>query len=212
MKEAYPNLPIDECLRLASTHWRIPLYYPSFKTGGYCIPLSSKYILMGASNRSYLTIAKDAVEYDDYDSIKSVFDLIARYYDAQCNICLLGISYKGDLKVHQLSPSLPIINAYKNSGHFMVNDPYYTKEEVENKFGCQYIDLEELFSSKTDLNIKIIVIVSDHKVYKRIPRQWICDLGVKCIIDNYGIWAKYREFFNKNNINYYKPGDGQWKK
>jgi nucleotide sugar dehydrogenase len=61
---AYPQIDMEEVLRLVGTKWNIGTYRPSFGTGGYCIPLSSQYVLLGAQNPEQLTILKSAIETD----------------------------------------------------------------------------------------------------------------------------------------------------
>ncbi|NOX71363.1 MAG: hypothetical protein GXO64_01560, partial [Candidatus Micrarchaeota archaeon] len=53
---AYPNMNVTEILRLAGTKWNIGTFHPSFGTGGYCIPLASKYVIMGAERPEHLTL------------------------------------------------------------------------------------------------------------------------------------------------------------
>ena len=47
---AYAHVDMVEVLRLAGTKWNIGTFHPSFGTGGYCIPLSSRYLLRGAAD------------------------------------------------------------------------------------------------------------------------------------------------------------------
>lgn len=102
---AYPSLNMIEVLRLVGTKWNVNVYHPSFGSGGYCIPLSSKYVLEGAEKPEHLTLLKNTVSTDsNLPSI--VADRIAdRGFR---NVGILGLSYKGDLKVHVLSPALRI--------------------------------------------------------------------------------------------------------
>ena len=52
---AYPKENMREVLKLVGTKWNIGTFYPGFGTGGYCIPLSSKYVLQGIKNRKKLS-------------------------------------------------------------------------------------------------------------------------------------------------------------
>ena len=42
---AFPNDNIREVLKLVGTKWNIETFHPGIGAGGYCIPLSSRYIL-----------------------------------------------------------------------------------------------------------------------------------------------------------------------
>jgi nucleotide sugar dehydrogenase len=62
---AYPSLNMTEILRIVGTKWNIGTYHPSFGSGGYCIPLSSKYVLEGSEKPEQLTILKETILTDD---------------------------------------------------------------------------------------------------------------------------------------------------
>ena len=47
---AFPNDNIREVLKLVGTKWNIETFHPGIGTGGYCIPLSSRYILSQVKN------------------------------------------------------------------------------------------------------------------------------------------------------------------
>jgi UDP-N-acetyl-D-mannosaminuronate dehydrogenase len=206
LAKAYPHLDTNEVLRLASTHWRINLYYPTLGTGGYCIPLSSKYVLEGARDPEKLTILQTTLQSDSNEPYFLANKLAERI---RGKIGIMGISYKGDLKVHTLSPALKIIERLKQSDNLqvLVNDPYYSPAEIQNLFKLETFDFEK------DLGMfSAIVIVTDHKVYGRLPLTCILEQVKKeCIvIDNYGIWGKHRKALHKAGIHYYRVGDPGW--
>jgi len=206
LAHAYPHVNIDEVLRLAATHWRINRYYPSLGTGGYCIPLSSQYVYLGAREPQYLTIVEAAVK-SDQNEPHFIAGRIAHLVDG--NVGIFGISYKGDLKVHALSPALPIIEHLKAEKHLTVtvNDPYYTDDEL------RVITQVEPFDSEQNLGgFSAIILVSDHKIYGRVPLHRLLE-EIKpgtIVVDNYGIWAKYKKQLREAGINYYKVGDAGW--
>src|SRR3990170_3603836 len=61
---AYPDLDVHEVLRLVGTKWNIGTYHPGFGTGGYCIPLSSQYVIDGAVHPEALTLLSATLETD----------------------------------------------------------------------------------------------------------------------------------------------------
>jgi nucleotide sugar dehydrogenase len=206
LAHAYPDLDIGEVLNLASTHWRIPRYYPSMGTGGYCIPLSSKYVLYGADDPDRLSILKATLD-SDKEEPYFVANIVAKRVNGDVGV--MGICYKGDLKVHMLSPALPIIRRLKETDgiNVYVNDPYYTEEELKGLVGV------ECFDYMKDLGrFDALIVVTDHKVYKRMPRELLLSQlkeGV-LIYDNYGIWKRHASSFNERGIRYYKIGDPGW--
>lgn len=194
LAHAYPGIDVREVLDLASTHWRIPLYYPSFGTGGYCVPLSSKYVLYGAECPDALTIIHKTIE---TDSSEPLF-VAGKAAGHACGgpVAIMGISYKGDLKVCQLSPAISIARRLIGDGTgVFVHDPFYTHDEARDLI---HPDIEWFEPGKTLGGFKVIVLVTDHKVYKRFPLHYIqssIDSGT-LVMDNYGIWRKYKSFFD----------------
>ena len=61
---AFPDKNMREVLNLVGTKWNMNTYYPGFGTGGYCIPLSSKYVIGGSKFPKKLNIVKAAVKLD----------------------------------------------------------------------------------------------------------------------------------------------------
>ena len=206
LAHAYPHVNIGEVLSLASTHWRIGRYYPSLGTGGYCIPLSSQYVHMGAREPQHLTIIEAAVRSDTVEP-----GFIAGRVAAlvRGDVGILGISYKGDLKVHALSPALPIIEYMRAEPNLLVhvNDPYYTDDEIRAITQAQPFALEASFE-----RFSALILVSDHKVYARVPLHRMLDeiRPGTIVIDNYGIWAKYATQLRAHGVRYFKVGDAGW--
>ena len=126
---AYPSLNMVEVLKLVGTKWNLNVYHPSFGSGGYCIPLSSKYVLEGAEKPEYLTIIRETISTDT-----SLPSMIADWIvdSGFKRVGILGLSYKGDLKVHVLSPTLRMSKRLIGRGvSVKINDPYYTADEIK---------------------------------------------------------------------------------
>ena len=206
LANAYPNVDIAEVLRLASTHWRVPLYFPSVGTGGYCIPVSSKYVRDGAMHPEYLGLTTEAIRSDSQQPIY-VADIMAEKVKGG-SIGILGLSYKRDLKVHVLSPSLGVIGRLKELGvDVKVFDPYYTHDEVRNIVG---VDTFEYPKELTQF--RGLVIIPPHRVYSQTPKNVLFQFLRKgqAILDNEGVWNKWRDDFASKGIDYHCVGDKGW--
>ncbi|RLG57820.1 MAG: hypothetical protein DRN83_00805 [Hadesarchaea archaeon] len=198
---AYPDINMREVLELVGTKWNIGTYHPSFGTGGYCIPLAPQYVLTGAKNPDALTLLKAAIESDSKMPIKVAERLIK---NGAKNVGILGLAYKGDLKVDVLSPTLKIAKELLKKGITVkVHDPYYTKDEIKRLTGAETFD----FPKGMD-EFDAIIIVADHMQYRSIPAKEILSnlKNCKLILDNVGIWNDI-EF---RNIEYHVAGDGGW--
>ncbi len=206
LASAYPDVDVREVFGLASTHWRIPLYYPSVGTGGYCIPLSSKYIRDGAPRPEFLRITEEVIR-SDRGQPSYVADIMAHKVKNGA-IGILGLSYKRDVKVHTLSPALKIIEGLKNRNvNVLVYDPYYTKEEVWKIAGANTLSYPE------DLGyVSGIIIVPPHRLFGQTPKNVLFKYLKKgqSILDNEGIWEKWRADFAEAGIDYHRVGDKGW--
>jgi nucleotide sugar dehydrogenase len=201
---AYPSLNMTEVLRLVGTKWNVGTYHPSFGSGGYCIPLSSKYVLEGAERPDQLSILKDSVSTDEAlpgvvaDSISD---------RGLKSVGILGLSYKGDLKVHVLSPTLRIARRLmQRKITVKVNDPYYTDEEIKKLTGAESFIFPEGLSE-----FDCILIVAGHRRYKAIPEAKLKSYLKNCklILDN--LEETWRDFdWRTSGIKYMIAGDPNW--
>ena len=203
---AYPNLNITEVLKLASTHWRIPLYYPSMGTGGYCIPVSSKYVRDGAAHPVFLKLIEQTLEFD-HNQPYFVADLIAKKLNGN-NVGILGLTYKRDLKVHILSPSLGIIERLKSQGiNVSIHDPYYSSQEILDVVGITTFNYPEDLSQFDGL-----VVVPPHRIYAQTPKNILFGnlRRGQLVLDNEGVWEKWRKDMLDKGIDYHRVGDRGW--
>jgi len=179
-----------------------------FTTSGWlvhnCIPLSSKYVLEGAEKPEYLTLLKDTIA-TDIILPEVVADHIAdRGFK---NVGIMGLSYKGDLKVHVLSPTLRISTRLTERGvRVRINDPYYTPEEIKRLTGT------DTFSFPDGLEeFDCIVIVAGHRVYKAVPEAKLMShlKNCKLVLDN--LEETWRTFdWSSSGIEYHIAGDRNW--
>jgi nucleotide sugar dehydrogenase len=201
---AYPSLNMIEVLRLVGTKWNVNVYHPSFGSGGYCIPLSSKYVLEGAEKPEYLTLLKETVSTDS--RLPSI--VANRIADKGFkNVGILGLSYKGDLKVHVLSPALRISKTLIERGvKVKINDPYYAREEIKKLTNADTFPFPEGLSE-----FDCVVIVAGHRLYKAIPEAKLLAHLKKCklILDN--LEETWRTFdWHSTGIEYHISGDSNW--
>ena len=200
---AYPDIDMREVLALVGTKWNIGTYQPSFGTGGYCIPLSSQYVLSGTPKADRLSILNSAIE-TDRDLPGIVAETVAR--KGARKVGILGLAYKGDLKVHTLSPTLRIVSRLKqNDIAVRVHDPYYSAEEIKGICGA------ETFRFPDELGeFDTVLIVTDHRDYQAVPHNQVLSSLKNCrlILDNTGIWRGLN--FARAGIEYHLAGTENW--
>jgi len=201
---AYPHLNMIEVLQLVGTKWNVGTFKPSFGTGGYCIPLSSHYVLEGAEKPEYLSLLKDTVVTDS-----TLPDIVANHVADRGfkNVGIMGLSYKGDLKVHVLSPTIRMSKRLNERGvKVKVNDPYYAADEIRRITGT------DTFTFPEDLrDFDCIIIVAGHRIYKAVPEARLVShlKNCKLVLDN--LEETWRTFdWPSTGIEYHVAGDRNW--
>ncbi|MEM7482677.1 MAG: UDP binding domain-containing protein [Acidobacteriota bacterium] len=198
----FPEVDMDEVLDLASTKWNMQRYSPSFGAGGYCIPLAGQYLLQGASRPDSLGILRAAFD-GDLQIRQEVAESVIRR--GRRSVGILGLAYRGDLKVSVMSPSLHIAEVLRTRGvPVKVSDPYYSAREVRDLTGLETFD-----PAATLDEFDTLIVNTDHRRYlerdvletvQSISRDFL-------ILDNYGIW---KDLTWPSGTRYYRAGAPGW--
>jgi nucleotide sugar dehydrogenase len=201
---AFPSLNMVEVLRLVGTKWNVGVFHPSFGSGGYCIPVSSKYVLQGAEKPEFLTILRETISTDSSMPVILADRIADRGFE---KVGILGLSYKGDLKVHVLSPTIKIVRRLEERGvEVRVNDPYYSDNEIKQLTGASSFAFPDRLS-----DFDCILIVAGHRLYRAIPEKQLKGYLANCrmIIDN--LEETWRIFdWESTSIEYHVAGDSHW--
>ena len=196
---AFPKDNMREVLKLVGTKWNVEAFHPGIGAGGYCIPLSSRYILSQVKNITKLSLLRETIKTDDGMG-KLIANSIAKR--GLKKIGILGLSYKGDLKVSVLSKVIPLIkHLTKKRLKVKLYDPYFSKKEIYEAAKVK------VFNFPKDLpNFDCLIISVNHKQFN-IPKKILENYTKNCklIIDHDGAWKKY----NLKN-NYHLSGDDGW--
>tara|TARA_B110000305_G_C19397282_1_gene618147 strand:+ start:29 stop:1342 length:1314 start_codon:yes stop_codon:yes gene_type:complete len=196
---AFPKDNIREVLKLVGTKWNIETFHPGIGTGGYCIPLSSRYILSQVRDSSKLSLLRETVKTDDGMSRIVANSIKKRGYK---KIGILGLSYKGDLKVSVLSKVIPLVKSLKKKGlKVQLFDPYFSSKEIKDT-----VKVETFKFPNELIKFDCIIVTVDHKQFK-IPKKKLEKYLKNCkfIIDHDGAWKNY----NLKTI-YHLTGDNGW--
>jgi UDP-N-acetyl-D-mannosaminuronate dehydrogenase len=136
-----------------------------------------------------------------------VGELIAKSLSGS-SVGILGLSYKRNLKVHVLSPTILLAEVLKKSGkEVMIQDPFYSDKEIDDIAGVG------TFSYPEDLRkFDSIVVSVPHLEYTETPVPALLK-SIKpgtLVLDAEGAWQNYRDFFRQRRIDYRKIGDSGW--
>ena len=196
---AFPKDNIREVLKLVGTKWNLETFHPGIGAGGYCIPLSSRYILSQVKSNNKLSLLRETIKTDDGMS-KFVASSIAK--KGLKKVGILGLSYKGDLKVSVLSKVIPLVKSLiKKKLKVRLFDPYFTNKEIYNAVRVKTFNFP-----KDLLSFDCLIVTVDHKqfkIQKKILEKYL--KNCKLIIDHDGAWKKYN--LKKN---YHLSGDNGW--
>ena len=200
---SYPDKNIREVLNLVGTKWNMNTYYPGFGTGGYCIPLSSKYVKNGSKYPKKLKIINETIKLDS-----KINEIIARSLIKKGikNILIFGLSYKSDLKVHILSPTLQLVKYFKKkSAKVTLYDPLYSKQEIK-----KIMDVKTVNKINSLKNFDAIIMMVNHRDFNKIDlTKLIKNSKIKIILDNSNYFKNKKKLI-PNKINYIQTGQAGW--
>ena len=199
---AYPKENMREVLKLVGTKWNIGTFYPGFGSGGYCIPLSSQYVLQNVNKSKDLTLLRETIKTDKNINLLIARSLVKKKFK---NIGVLGLSYKGNLKVSILSPVIPFVKELKkHKMNVKVFDPYYSKKEIHE------ILRVKSFRFPQDLKqFDCLILAVDHDIFKKNINLTFKNLNkISFILDNNGVWEKFKNKLKKHN--YHVSGNTGW--
>lgn len=201
---AYPSQNVREALELAGTKWNIGTFRPGFGTGGYCIPVASKYVIDGAERKKELSILEETIATDRNINILIARSIVRR---GLRRIAVLGLSYKGNLKVSILSPTIPFVKTLLKEGVAVeIFDPYFSDEEVR-----RIVKVPTFHFPRGLSKFDGVVLIVGHKEYDLTKERLLSNLdNCKFILDNAGFWPKYKKDFQANGIEYHLAGDKHW--
>lgn len=199
---AYPKENMREVLKLVGTKWNIGTFYPGFGSGGYCIPLSSQYVLQNVNKSKDLTLLRETIKTDKNINLLIARSLVKKKFKS---VGVLGLSYKGNLKVSILSPIIPFVKELKkHKMNVKVFDPYYSKKEIHE------ILQVKSFRFPQDLKqFDCLILAVDHDIFKKNTNLIFKNLNkVSFILDNNGVWENFKNKLKKHN--YHVSGNTGW--
>lgn len=202
---SYDDIDIREVLELAGTKWNINKYFPSIGIGGYCIPISSRYILEGDKHENHLTLLQNVVDFE-----KQYVNILCEFlYSAGLKkIGILGASYRSDVLIMNGSHLIQIIKKLQEMNiKVYLADPEFDSAELKKFFDIETYNVEEIES----YNFDGVIVNNWHKNYNEIINHKILEhlFNCKFLLDNTG---KLENYAKMNQLqNYRLIGRASWK-
>src|SRR5207249_11945186 len=135
LSRAFPDIDTIELINAAATKWNYVAHYPGLGTGGYCIPLAPEYLLEGSGSKGEHTDFLSLINQVNRSQTRFVGELISKNLSGS-SVGILGLSYKRNLKVHVLSPTITLAEVLKKAGkQVLIQDPFYSAKEIEDIAG-----------------------------------------------------------------------------
>ncbi len=193
----YEKLEINifDVIKASSTKWNFIPHYPGPGVGGSCLPVNPYYLIDEAKKVGYelnlILMAREINEQMPEHIVQLIGKSleIAKKSIKNSNICILGLSYKPDIKDIQLSPAISIINKLKHlEAKIRLFDPYFKNQNI----------LDIKVNSSLENAVKdadCLVIVTKHKLISNINLQNIQKLTKSPLIIVDG-----RKTFNSENL------------
>ncbi|MEM2262101.1 MAG: nucleotide sugar dehydrogenase [Ignisphaera sp.] len=173
------GVDVYEAIRLANTHPRVNIHLPGAGVGGPCLtkdPYMLASVADGIKGVELILLARRINEYMPKHAVNLVLRALKEneINKKEAKIAILGAAYKGDIDDTRESPSKYIIGELLEQGlNVQIYDPYTTES-----FGaCRSSSLEDALN-----NSDIILVATDHKVFKELDWKWIAGIVRRRII------------------------------
>ena len=195
---AFPQFDMRHILRLASTKWNVPYYFPSLGVGGHCIPLAPQYVLEeGGRENAYLGEIRDALEFND-SYFESLYDRRLRgMLEGKRSVGILGLAYTANAKMHKLSPAFSVLDLLRATPRLRLHDPFYSGDEIYDLCSVPTMQFPDDIAE-----CDALVLVTAHKQYVQTPIEDYVSPGA-AVVDNTGVWSN-RRF--ADGVQYYEVG------
>jgi UDP-N-acetyl-D-mannosaminuronic acid dehydrogenase len=184
-----------EVVNAASTKWNVVAHYPGAGVGGYCIPVSPRYLSI-RSDPDELRIVKMAREIND-NMPNYIIDLVVNLLNQlgkpiqRAKITVLGLAYKENLSDLRWSPSIQIIEHLKALGaKLSLHDPHASSEDVNKMYGLYNLPLEEALKGSD-----CMVVVTGHEEFKKLPFE-----KIRALMNDRAVVIDGRDILNSADV------------
>lgn len=194
LKMVFDRMGIDvwEVIEAASTKpFGFHAFFPGPGLGGHCIPIDPFYLTWKARefevNTKFIELAGEINTFQPYYVVERSMEALNHYRKALngSKVLILGASYKKDIDDMRESPSLKLIEIFREKGALVdYSDPYIPKLPRTRKYNFDMVSVE--LSAENLETYDLIVLSTDHTDFKY---ELIADRA-KLIIDSRNAFGK----------------------
>ncbi len=145
-------------------------FYPGPGLGGHCIPIDPFYLTWKAKEYDFSTrfieLAGEINTFMPYYVVQKTIEALNERGTGMngARLLILGAAYKKDVDDMRESPSLKLIELFRNKGaKVSYNDPYIREIPILRKYNLKMASVE--ISSENLSSNDAVVIATDHSVY-----------------------------------------------
>jgi UDP-N-acetyl-D-glucosamine dehydrogenase len=173
------NIDIWEVIAAASTKpFGFKAFYPGPGLGGHCIPIDPFYLTWKARefeiNTKFIELAGEINTYQPYYVVEKSMEVLNKFKKALngSKVLILGAAYKNDIDDMRESPSLKLIEIYREKGASVdYSDPLIP---ILPKTRRYKFDMKSVKLTKEKLqSYDLVVLSTDHSIfdYKLIAKS-----------------------------------------
>jgi len=197
LKMVFDRMEIDiwEVVRAASTKpFGYTPFYPGPGLGGHCIPIDPFYLTWKARefeiNTKFIELAGEINTYQPYYVVERSMDILNKFKKPLngSKVLILGASYKKDIDDMRESPTLKLIEIFKDRGaEVFYSDPYVPVLYKTRKYDYELNSVD--ISSESIKEYDLVVVSTDHS-----------DFDYRLIAESAKLIIDTRNVFEKNKI------------
>jgi UDP-N-acetyl-D-glucosamine dehydrogenase len=186
------NIDIWEVIAAASTKpFGFKPFYPGPGLGGHCIPIDPFYLTWKARefeiNTKFIELAGEINTYQPYYVVEKSIEVLNKFKKALngSKVLILGAAYKKNIDDMRESPSLKLIEIYREKGATVdYYDPLVPKLPKTRKYNY---DMKSIRLTKEKLkSYDLIVLSTDHSIF---DYKFIAE-NSKIIVDSRNAFAR----------------------
>ncbi len=197
LKMVFDRMDIDiwEVVRAASTKpFGFTPFYPGPGLGGHCIPIDPFYLTWKARefeiNTKFIELAGEINTYQPYYVVERSMEILNNFKKPLngSKVLILGASYKKDIDDMRESPSLKLIEIFRERGaEVNYSDLYVQKLPKTRRYNYEMESVE--LTAETISKYDLIILSTDHS-----------NFDYKMIAENAKLIIDTRNAFERNKI------------
>ena len=201
------GVDVKEVIEAANTDPYSHVHWPGPGIGGHCIPVYPYFFdfMYSLYDRSFklFQVSKEIdkgmpehVVYLLFEALNEVKKTIN-----SSKIAVLGLTFRGDVKVTYNTPAKPIIDEIlRYNGNIIAHDTMLSPREIEEEFGVK--GTNDLVEALTDADA--VIIVTDHTAYKKLTLEDLTERMKKpaVVVDTRNLFDPSEAHQNQGKIIY----------